>query len=66
MWLRRAWCKSGTRTSGPGTRNPPQSLNVGPGTPIKFKMGLQDSSQNLKVGPQGSLQSLKVGPLTFL
>ena len=26
----RAWCKSGTRTLGPGTRDPPQSLKVGP------------------------------------
>ena len=34
-----AWCKSGTRTKGPATRDPPQSLKVGPGTPIKFKSG---------------------------
>ena len=36
---------------GPGTRDPPQSLKVGP----------QDPLQNLKVGPQDPLQSLKVG-----
>ena len=38
----RAWCKSGTRTPGPGTSepwDPPQSLNVGPGSPLKFKSG---------------------------
>ena len=26
----KAWCKSGTRTHGPGTRDPPQSLKAGP------------------------------------
>ena len=39
-----AWCKSVTRTLGPwdpGTRDPPQSLKVGP----------QDPLQNLKMGP---------------
>ena len=35
----RAWCKSGTRTSGPGIRDPPQSLKGGPRTPLKFKSG---------------------------
>ena len=48
-----AWCKSGTRTPGLGTWDPPQSLKVGP----------QDSFQNLKVGLQDYHQSLKVGPL---
>ena len=38
---------------GPRTRDPPQSLKVGP----------QDPLQNLKVGPQDPLQSSKVGPL---
>ena len=42
----------------PGTWDPgpPQSLKVGPGTPLKFKSGIpQDSVQNLKVGPQDPL-----------
>ena len=47
---------------GPGPRDPPQSLKVGPGTPLKFKSGTPDPLQNLKVGPWDSLQSLKVGP----
>ena len=34
-----AWCKSGTGTLGPATRDPPQSLKVGPGTSLKFKSG---------------------------
>ena len=43
-----AWCKSGTRTPGPGT--------LGPGTwdsepPSKFKSGTPGPLQNLKVGP---------------
>ena len=32
-----AWCKSGTRTPGPGTLDPPQNLKMGPGTPLKFE-----------------------------
>ena len=46
----------------PETRDSPQSLNMGPGTPLKFKSGTQDPLQNLKVGPRNPLQSLKVGP----
>ena len=38
---------------GPQTRDPPQSLKLGP----------QDPLQSLKVGSQDPLQSLKVGPL---
>ena len=34
----------------PGTREPPQSLKVGPGTPLKFKSGTQDPLKSLKVG----------------
>ena len=34
-----AWCKSGTMTLGPETRDPPQSLKVGTGTHLKFKSG---------------------------
>ena len=47
---------------GPGTRDPPQSLKMGPRTPLKFKSGTSGSLQSLKVGPQDPLQSLKVGP----
>ena len=57
-----AWCKSGTRTPGPGTQDPPQSLKVGLGTPLKFKSETQDPLQSLKVGLQDPLQSLKKGP----
>ena len=55
----------GPRDPGPpdaGTRYPPQSLKMGPGTPLKFKRGTPGPLQNLKVGSQGPLQSLKVGP----
>ena len=41
-----------TPDPGPGTRNPPQSLKVGPRDPL----------QNLKVGSQDPFQSLKVAP----
>ena len=61
MWLRRAWCKSGTRTSGPGTRNPPQSLNVGPGTPIKFKNGTPGLLPKFKSGTPGLPTKFKSG-----
>ena len=49
-------------------RDPPQSLKVGPGTPLKFKsekkkkVRPQVPLQNLKVEPKDPLQSLKAGP----
>ena len=45
-----------------GTRDPPQSLKVGPGIPLKFKSGTPGPPQNLKIGSQDSLQSSKEGP----
>ena len=57
----RAWCKSGTRTPGPGTsglgaRDRPQSLKVGPGTPLNFKSGTP--------GPPSKFISETPGPPT--
>ena len=55
-----AWCKSGTRTPGPGT--PLKVQKWDPGRAQSLKLVPQDPLQNLKVGPQDPLQSLKVGP----
>ena len=44
-----------------GTRDPPQSLEVGPGTPVKFKSGTPGPPSKFQSGTQDSLQSLKVG-----
>ena len=52
-----AWCKSGTRTPGPGTSGP--GIRDPPST---FKSGTPGPLQNLKMGPPDPLQSLKVGP----
>ena len=35
---------------GPGPRDPPQSLKVGPGAPLKFKSGTPGPPSSLKVG----------------
>ena len=43
-----AWCKSGT-----GTRNPPQSLKMGHGTPRKFKSGTPGPPSKFKSGTPG-------------
>ena len=56
-----AWCKSGTRTPGSGTRTPLKVQKWDPGPPWSLKVGPQDPLQNLKVGSQDPLQSLKVG-----
>ena len=47
--LRRHGVKVGPE---PRDTGPPQSLKVGPGTPLKFKSGTPDTLQNLKVGSQ--------------
>ena len=57
-----ACCKSGTMTLGPETRDVPQNLKVGPGTPESWKVGPHEPLQNFKVGPQDPFQSLIVGP----
>ena len=54
----------GPLDSGPGTQEPPQSLKVGPGTPLKFKIGTLGPPSKFKKGPQDPLQSLKVGTLS--
>ena len=41
-----AWCKSGTRTHGPGES--PQSLKVEAGTPVKFKSGTPGPTSKFK------------------
>ena len=53
----RTWCKSGTRTTGPGTSRPwtgdpgpPQSLKVEPGTPLKIKSRTPGPSSKFKSG----------------
>ena len=35
---------------GPGPRDPPQSLKVGPGTPLKFKSGTPGPPSKFKSG----------------
>ena len=54
--------KLGTGPQEPGTRDPPQSLKVGLGTPLKFKSVTLGSPSIFKGGTPGPLQSLKVGP----
>ena len=62
-----AWCKGGTRTRGPGTPDPPQSLKVGPETPLKFKNGTPGPLSKFKSGTQGPPSKFKSGtPLIFL
>ena len=53
-----AWCKSGTRTPGPGTlgpgtwdSEPPSKFKSGTRNPLKFKSGTPGPLQNLKVEP---------------
>ena len=51
-----ALCKSGTRnlksgTSGPGARDTPQSLKLGPGTPQRFKNGTHSKFERRTPGP---------------
>ena len=59
-------CKSaikvgpGPRNAGPGTRDPPQSLKVGPGTPLKFKSGtpgLPSKSKSRIPGPPSKFKN---------
>ena len=42
------WGPRDLGTLGPGTWDPPQSLKVGPGTPLKFKIGTPGSSSKFK------------------
>ena len=60
MQLLAAWYKKGTRTPGPG---PPQSLKVGPGTPLKFKSGIAGPPSKFKSETPGLSLKFKSGVL---
>ena len=60
-----AWCKSGTRTPVLGIRDPPQSLKVGPGTPLMFKNGTPGPPSKLKSGTPGPPSKFKSGTPTW-
>ena len=50
----------------PGTREPPQSLKVGPGTSLKFKSGTPEPPSKFKSGTPGPSTKFKSGtPLPF-
>ena len=52
---------------GPGLRDPPQSLTVGPGTPLMFKSVTPGPPSKFTIGTPGSRSKFKKGtPLTFL
>ena len=61
-----AWCKSETRTpgfraSGQGTKDPTQSLKVGPGTYLKFKSEASGPPSKFKSGVPGPPTKFKSG-----
>ena len=65
--LSEAWCKSGTRTRDVGTRDrgtrdPPQSLKVGPGTSQGIQVGSPGLQSKFESGIPGPPQSVKIGP----
>ena len=51
-------------TLGPGTRNPPQSLKVGPGILLKFKSGTPGPTSKFKSGTPGLPTKFKSGTLS--
>ena len=53
---------------GPGLRDPPQSLKVGPWTPLKFKSGTPRPPSKFKSGAPGPPKKFKSGTfiITFL
>ena len=51
-------------TLGPGTRDPPQSLKVGPGTPLKFKSETPGLPSKFKSGTPGPPTKFKSGTLS--
>ena len=59
----RTWCKS---DQDPMTRDPPQSLKVGPKTPLKFKSGTPGSPSKFKSGTPGPSSKLKSGTLIII
>ena len=46
---------------GPGPRDPPQSLKVGPGAPLKFKSGTPGPPSKFKSGTPGPPSKFKSG-----
>ena len=62
--LIRAWCKSRSRIPGPGTRDPPQSLKVGPITSLKFKSGTPGLSSKFKSWTSGPALKFESGTLS--
>ena len=67
----KACCKSETRTSGPRdpwtrTRDPPQSLKVGPGASLKFKSGTPGPPSKFKSRTPGPHSKFKSGTLIII
>ena len=53
--------KVGPGPQDPGNRDPPQSLKVGPGTPLKFKSGTPGPPSKFKSGTPGPPTKFKSG-----
>ena len=53
--------KVGPGPQDPGTRDPPQSLRVGPGTPLKCKSGTPGPPSKFKSRTPGPLSKFKSG-----
>ena len=51
---------------GPRTRDPPQSLKAGPGTPLKFKSGTPGPPPKFKSGTPGPPSKFKSGTLIII
>ena len=66
MYRQMAWCRSGNRTPGPGTGNPPQRLKVGPGSRLKFKSGTPGLPPKFKSGTPGPPSKFKSGNLIII
>ena len=56
-------CDQDPGTLGPTTRNPPQSLKVGPGTPLKFKSGTPGPPSKFKSRIPGPPSKFKSGAI---
>ena len=56
-----AWCKSGTRTRGRRTREPPEILKVGPGILLNFKSGTPGLSWKFESRIPGPPSKFKSG-----
>ena len=51
---------------GPGLRDPPQSLKVGPGTPLKFKSGTPGPPSKFKIRNPAPPSKFKSGTLKII